>query len=84
MYDFKITTDSERSYIIIRKRIDAVLFVWFIMIPSLGKYSYSRYQGAIKPTVRIHSEMYVTFTSETFLYFRDLDSLPWKYITTSH
>lgn len=83
MYDFKITTDSNRSYIIISKRIDAVLFVWFIMIPSFGKYNYSRYQGAIKPTVRIHSEMYVTFTSETFMCFKALDSLPWKCITTS-
>ena len=46
------------------------------MIPSFVKYSYRRYQGAIKPKVRIHSEMHVTFTSETFMCFRDLDSLP--------
>lgn len=73
MYDFKSTTDSNRSYAVISQRIDAVSFVRFIMIPRFGKYSYSRREGAIKPTGRreVHSEMYVSvlhlYVSETWI-----------------
>lgn len=43
---------SNKSYPISSKTIDTLLFVWFIIIFSFGKYYCSRYEGTIKPTGR--------------------------------